>query len=315
MFNPEQKTAFIDYAMASTLSPKNGSREADWVNLFNRLEEVEQDQEKDFSQFTYKEMLDSLPLILRKTVNYQRQTISSLRGYLTWSIENKCSLDSENRLIGLTPSDVDFSKSYAMCMVKDEEQLSEYLDVVLADLNDDSGDNMYRTMLHLVFNGVQFNDVFNLKLDQVNFENKTLTYGNNIIALSDKCCELIAYVRDMDVIASSQGGTAKRTKKGIKDAVTREREIVKNGYILENTSDDRSKMKNTAITVVSTKFATLKQHLEYPIAITFTSLWRSGVFYRAYQIELETGEISLQELGDGEDYKLEYAAWKKAFSL
>lgn len=295
MFNSQQKEKFIDYTLNNSIGNNEKLRETDWVNFFNRLEDIEKTIEKDFAEFDYSEMMNLLPLVLRKKVSYQRQVLSLLRTYLNWCIENECSKDSENRLIGITPDDIDFSKSYSMCMVKDEQQLSEYLDKIFRDIKEDSNDNMYRLMCHLIFNGIERDLLFDLKLNQINLENQCIHLKNDTLNLSETCCKLIKYNSEMSAISYGE---------------TRYEDIFKAGYVLENTSKERDKMFYSAASYLSKKFAELKEILHYPIAITMNTLYRSGQMYRLYLNEQNNIPLNLDNT-----LLLEYQAWKKAFQL
>lgn len=295
MFNEDVKREFINYITSTT-----SGKAFEWENQFNRLEKIEVKLKKDFSEFSYKEMMKLLPFILVKTVAYQKQQLSILRQYLAWCISKGHTDMEENLLIGISSKDIDFSESYKMNMVKDEKQLQGYLDRILTDVKDDSLDNMNRIMFHLIFNGVEFNNVFDLEVNQVDFKNKALKYNDKLITLSDMCLDLINLGINMTHIIYSNG---------------KQKKINKNGFILENSSISRKSMKKTAMSYSSEKFTELSDGLGFFTSVTLGSLWRSGVFYRTYQNEIITGQIDLSPIGDTNAILLEYNTWKKAFDL
>jgi len=319
LFNPIQKNEFIEDFLSKSETKNIEKREIEIEKFFNRLEEVESDLEKDFSLFDYEEIILALSVICRRGARYQKTILSQLRQYLEWCIDKGYSLDNENRLIGLTIYDIDLSLSYKMGMIKDEEHLVKLLNMELNSLEEDTIDNMYRCLLHLVFNGLTFDEALNLKQDMVDLKNELINLPQRTINISDVCCHIIKYVTNMDYYSSNVGYDSQREFK-----------IVKTGYVLERTTANRESMKKSIIPVISNHFRNIKKEMGHKISITLFGLHLSGILYRIYQKEqnnekLDFNEYVGQNLNSNiniatpqqviDNGLVEYSAWKKAFDL
>lgn len=318
MFNVSQKEDFINHLLEKTKISNKEKYQNQLINFFNRLAPIEQELGKDLSMCNYEETKIVLSILCRRSVKYQKSILSQLRQYLDWCIDTGKSLDSENRLVGITPSDIDYSISYKMSMVKDEEQLSEYLDIVLQSIHEDTIHNMYRGLFHLVFNGITLKEAIDLKKSDVDPKNKKAYVNGRCIELSDVCCDVIEYLSSMN------GYVVNNKFKG--NFI----EIFNSGHVLERTSDNRDVMEEALRPKVSEIMSELKQSLRSSITITLNTLFLSGVFYRMYKKECNKGEIDFSEYmmqcenqsvtinnpeGVVDDGLQEYASWKKAFNL
>jgi hypothetical protein len=132
--------------------------------------------------------------------------------------------------------------------------------------------------------------------------------------MSNKCYEVLEYLSKMSGYA---------TKRDWLD-------IAETGHVLERTVENRENIMEALMPNVSGFMSKLKEVLNYPISITPNSLFLSGIFYRMYQLEKETGEIDFAEYMlstesqsstisnpeyTKEEGMEEYLSWKKAFDL
>lgn len=319
MYNCQQKESYIDAVIELSLSKEAEKNRIAMINFFNRLEVVEDDIGKDFSMMNFDEIKLVLSVLCRRTIKYQITVISNLKRYLQWCITNGCSLDRENRLICIKPTDVDYSLSHKMSMVKDEEQLGAYLDIVLKVMKEETSDNMYRTILYLVFSGFNLSEIIEITDDKVDIENGTIRHNENLVQLSEKCIEIVKYYKGMTHFVAAVGNNSERSI-----------EIIKTGHLIERTVKSRISMKETLSVSISNIFTELKEHEGHLLSITLNNLWLSGVFYRMYEKEVSTGMLcfdeylmKFQDSINGayspsiieDECRLEYERWKKAFGL
>jgi len=319
MFNPTQKEEFIKYVMEKSNTKDRERGESNLINFFYRLSSIEEEFGKDFSMFNFDEIKIALSILCRRSVKYQITILSQLRQYLEWAIMTNNSLDTENRLIGFSTNDVDVSMSYGMSMVKNEEQLSEYLDITLRPMQDDTIDNMYRALFHMLFNGLDFQEAVDLKTNQIDLETKTIKLLDKNIDISEMCCKVINYLLQMDgyVVQLFRDGWRYVDK-------------ADTGHVLERTVDHRDNIEKAMEPAISNIFGRLKKELGYKISITRNDIYLSGVFYRTYIKELNEKKIDLSEYFlkyqhqvfsiKSPDAKInegmeEYLSWKKAFGL
>ena len=150
MFNEKQKEQFINYKTNISNTDIN-SYKTNLKNFFNRLEKLEFEINKEFSQMSKDEMFNAVSKFLTGGINYQRSDLNLLCQYLNWcDQENKLNL-KENILMGKSVKEFNISASYANILLKDENELANILDEALQPLDADTVDNNYRCFLHLLF--------------------------------------------------------------------------------------------------------------------------------------------------------------------
>lgn len=320
MFNTSQKEEYIDYVLSFNSSEERlEQNRTQLVNFFNRLEEAEELIQKDIAMMNFSEMQTVLPVLFRRTIKYQTVVISNLRKYLSWCIENGYSLDSENRLLGVRPIDLNSTENYKFSMVKDEDQLEKYCEDFLQEWGNESVENMYRILFHVVFNGILFDEVIWIKDDQVDLENLTIFLSDRQIKISKLCAGWIKKYKNMNYYTSSLG-----------ERGTRNLPIVKKGYLLERTVASRESMKTSMPAYISKLFARLKAEKKSVVTLTLNSIWLSGVFYRMFVEECNSGKIICDEYIERykgsnvvtytpsisiEECRVEYTRWKNEFKL
>lgn len=319
MYNSSQKEDFIQYVLSASKTKDIETYKMSLITFFNRLEPIEEELDKDFAMFNFEEIMIVLSILCKRSVKYQGVILSRLRKYIEWAISLGKALDSENKLVGISQKDIDFYISYKMSMVKDEEQLSHYLDIVLRPMADDTIDNMYRALLHLIFNGFNMREAIDLKREQVDLEHKLVSFNNKKVDISEMCSNILRHLFLMHAYLSI----------AFKE-VECSREIVHTGHVLERSIASRNKMVESLSNFVSLLFKKLKLELGHKISITLSDILISGIFYRIYVKECETGEIDLSEYMSrykdhvltidnpeltAKDGMIEYLAWKTAFSL
>ena len=305
LFNEEQKLKYIDTKIISMANEEIAKK--DLMNLFYRLASIERELNKDVCDFSHQEITDNMYKLFCTSTGYQMTIISSLRSYVSWCIENGYSHDKENRFVGMLPSDFDIAKSYKMCMVKDENQLTEYCDIMFRDINEDTNDNMYRLITYLLFYGVPFIKQFDIKVDDYDYDTRTLTFGDYQIKVSETCHDIIDYVINQDeIVVNSRKG---KEVKGLYSKA-----IDKRGYLIEFSSDNRQNTKATSKVQLSYRYSDLQNILKYDVSITPTSIMKSGEFCRAYEIEKTDGERAV-EFSANKHTMQEYRTWKRAFDL
>lgn len=332
MYNEPQKLLYIESYLKSSNVKDKETRLGSMCNFFNRIQEPEVSLDKDFSMFNYEEIKMALAIICRRSVRYQKSVLSELRGYLEWSIDNGLSLDCENRLIGITPSDIDIVASYRINMFGNETELNLALDKILTPMQEDTSNNILRAILHLLFNGVSYNAVFDIRSSEVDFENNIIHLHGRDIKISVMCCNILRYVMGMYEFFEAprfDTGNIDSQLAGLNRSA-RKFSIVKSGYAIENSRDNRSAMPLTYKPIITKAFAALKAMNRDMISTTIGDIVTSGIFYRIFENEKENGEPDFSEYfivakqDDKNEYGLaaslrdaeaQYYGWKKAFGL
>lgn len=342
MYNEPQKLLYIeDYLKSSKVKDKETRRNS-MGNFFNRIEDVEKPLDKDFAMFNYEEVKMALSMICRRSVRYQKSVLSELRSYVEWCIDHHFALDCENRLIGIAPSDIDMVASYRINMFKEESEFNLALDTVLMPMKEDTSHNLLRAILHLLFNGISYNEVFCLRSNQVELEERIIHLESRDVKISSMCRDVLKYVMNMyeffsapkfdadnidtsDDLAIGFDNMADGARKGVKKY-----RIVKNGYAIENSKMDRSSMPSNYIPVISNAFTAIKKAKGDIVSTTTGDIITSGLFCRIYEKESQGEKADFQEYfamakqdvkneygmsASLRDAELQYAGWKTAFGL
>lgn len=320
MFNEKQKEQFINYKTNISNTDIN-SYKTNLKNFFNRLEKLEFEINKEFSQMSKDEMFNTVSKFLTGGINYQRSDLNLLCQYLSWCIKENKSIIKENMLMGKSVKEFNISASYANILLKDENELANILDEAIQPLDADTVDNNYRCFLHLLFAGLSQDDVVNLKICDINLRENIINVNKRKIKISEKLRKIIEYILSMQFLTRSVRGGGLR-----QDCIT------KSGYLIENTVDITEKMnpnyrqiiRKSLAVAISQKLSNCSKQLSP------TNIINSGVFSRIYLNEIETGEIDCTEylimrrggvsvIKNPEilisNCRYEYKLWKEAFNL
>lgn len=341
MYNEPQKLLYIESYLKKSKIKNKEIRHRNMRNFFDRIQDIEKHFDKDFSMFDCEEVKTALAVVCRRSVKYQKTVLSELRGYVEWCIDNECSLDFENRLIGITTDDIDMVASYKINMFKDEAELNSALNMVLTPIQEDTSNNILRAMFHLLFNGISYNEIFDIRSNQVDLEKQIIHLSNRNVNISSMCRDRLKYVMGMYEFFSAPKFDANNvepadeetfgfcSKKASRPGV-KKYPIVKNGYAIENSKRDRASMPAIYRPIISNAFAALRQAKGDMITTTTGDIIMSGIFYRIFENEKKSGELDFSEyiimanLDNKNEYGLSaslrdaeslYMGWKAAFEL
>lgn len=325
MFNAKQKEEYIKYYIDRFGTGDIEGAEHQLTNFFNRLENIELDFEADFADMDYDSIIITLTLFCTGTVAYQRYTLSVLTGYVEWAIQHGRTPHAENYLHGITVEDIDLAETYKLSMIKDAEQLNEYIDIAFAPLESDTIDNLYRVCMWLLYDGVSQTDMFKIKISDLDLENKIINYSNKIIKLNDFSIKDIRYYVDMKAYAAKRRSVMTYVSKA------------NTNYLIDFSSPNRT----NAVQYLRMRFSkfvnALREETGLQYKLTPMNVSHSGFYRKIYEHELETGTIDLTDIYnfyvtkqtrskknlDNPGYEksvkkrflLQYEIWKKAFDL
>lgn len=316
MYNEEIKKKYIENAVLISESNNIDLFKRGIINRFCRSQELEKQMGKDIFELNKSEAKMFLEKFLGGGVAYRTTTIGTLSSYVEWAINNGYTPTKENPFSGLKYTDIDVTESYIDTMVKDEEDLIQSLDTVLCDIELDTADSFRWCVFLLIFAGISFKDIFYIKREDVNLSNRTIQLGSQSIQMSDKLFIVLKYYLSMETLQKSG-----------KDDSEYERPIINEGYLLSNTKEygsNREKMRLSCSSDISFVMKKCAKKLKP------SSIHDSGIFYRMYLKEKETGEINCLEYLRARQTKSlvinfpervkkicrnEYETWKKAFYL
>jgi len=174
MYNAEQKEAFL--------------KEQNWTDSttihvrrrFNGVESYEAAIQKDLCEMTLKEvqeLFQSKPMS-EMSINTQTVALYSFRAYVDWCI--KKGLAHQNAFREVTSESLNGSKN-SSGYFESPEDFSNYLATFLAPVEDDTTDNIYRSILWLLYLGVPKRYVFSIKKKDIDFNSKKLTLPDKTV--------------------------------------------------------------------------------------------------------------------------------------
>lgn len=317
MYNPDIKNQYVSHALEVSDSQNLLKYKRNLLNRFERSAPLEEASGKDILFMTQEEIRLFLKGFLRGGKDYQVATISMIKSYCDWGISNSISPFKENWLKDIKVSDIDISASYADSMLKDESDFLACLDTTFPDVTLDTISNIFRCVLLLIFWGVDKDDVWYLKESDMNLKARVINYKSTEINMSDALFDIVSYILRMDKITKE----GKTSEYGV--------DIIRQGYLISNSKqydleEDRRKMRATYTVSLS------KALSECERSLTNTTIADSGVFYRMFLNEQETGTINCLEylrarrtqpatINAPDRVKAkcthEYNTWKRAFNL
>lgn len=316
MYNEELKNRYIDYAIANSQALDIEAYKKLIYNRFTRSGILENEIGKDILNMSEEELILFFSQFLKGGKNYQLNTFASIKAYCVWGIKNGLSSLNAGWVYGLMLSDIELIQNYEDIMVSGEQELIACINHLLDKIDRDTQDNIIRCICLLLFSGILYDDIWFIKITDVDLINKKIAYRNRIINMSDNLYKIIQHNIKMDsLLVTGKNNEYLRA-------------IVNEGYLISNTKaygPNREKIKRSFTAILSKKLSNCEEK-----QLTNSTIYDSGVFFRIFQNERETGEINYSEylwarrnLTTTIDYperviekcKYEYNIWKKSFNL
>lgn len=193
MYNSEQKTEFLDTILNDN-SYKSFSR------VFRTIEPMEDSFGKDICEMSVEEILVVLDLKTGTRLTGTENTMSLLRSYIDWCIQNG-KTSSENNLDKIDATEIDKSRLFRSKYIKSPEELEEMIAIVFNrnfDYNSDV-EEPKELCVRLCYEGFADEEIVLLKKTDVDYENGIIRspiyddiiykVSNRIIELCKKCSE------------------------------------------------------------------------------------------------------------------------------
>jgi len=139
--------------------------------------------------------------------------------------------------------------------------------------------------------GLQSSEIRNLKLTDVNFENKSILLtddkGNrrSIENVTSNCLELIRNASNEDAYYMKNGNTAPTIRK--KEAIA----LLETGFVIKPANTKNTNFEQVAEHVLQQRLDTIQRSLQIQ-KLTLTNLYRSGMLYMAKEIYRRDGYLS-----------------------
>lgn len=218
MYNSTQKHEFLNTIV-------NDNSYKAYQRVFGTIEDMEEKFGKDVCDMSVDEILVVLDLKTGVRITNTEQTMSLLRSYTNWCIQNG-KTTSENNFDKITASEIDRSRSFRAKYVKSPEEFEEMVKVVYNEGYDyNPGTEKAKELsVRLVYEGLEDKEIVLLKKDDVDYEKKTIKsplYDDVVYSVSDKILSLCEYCSEQEVVEFPS-----------KQGVIRKERLCQNDYVL-----------------------------------------------------------------------------------
>ena len=188
MYNAEQKEAFLKNQNLADSSMNSLRRR------FNNAEPYETAIQKDLCEMTIeeaRELFQARPMS-EMTANTQTGALYGFRVYVDWCVEKGFAHQNVFREISYESlGGAKNSSGY----FESPSDFADYLATFLAPVEDDTTDNIYRSILWLLYLGVPKRCVFSLRKKDIDFNSKKLTLPDKTVRpiLTEAFDDLLTY--------------------------------------------------------------------------------------------------------------------------
>lgn len=321
MYNAARKEEYL-------WSFSNDNSRKSMQKIFNNVEELEEEYNKDLCDFSKGELFYFLE---EKTgVGDCGSSISLIRSYTNWCIDRGLALTYKNLLEEIKPSDIDKRKKFHTAYVGNSDEFEEMLSVVFEhdESYNASTENAKELIIRLAYLGLENEEITHLKKDMIDYENcliQSPIYPDFEYLASDKIMSLCKYCTDQTVELYNS-----------KNGIVRKERLCENEYMLRQrigtlrgNSEDRP--INASIVIRRVQEFSKKYGVKTGIVkeITAEKLRESGLFHEIQEADdkdeyinngiktellLKKPDISQRQLNERlRKIKKSYHTWAAAF--
>lgn len=254
MYNEIRKQKFMDEMTESTVFGRS---------VFNTTEPYEQDAERDLCELPTETLQNIVDRNFGSRLRSIEKTISYMRLYVTWCKEHGYPVRD-----GIYSVKAQMDEKMKRYMVASPKHLQAVLDKSFLPVESETVDCIYRCYIWMAFAGMDDRDTIDVRVDEVNF-------GTMLIEHDGRSFEL--YRESIPAFRMSCEATEFKYQH-VKPTYTKVRERFPGEFLMRGIRSD--KLKLTTI-----KSVVQKAFNSNGIELTYTSIRRSGLFYRAYETE------------------------------
>lgn len=249
----------------------------DIIRIFKKTEPLENLYQKDLYEMDYETLMLVLQDCLLGTYTYVFMQYLYLQKYILWAINKNLSPFLENNISQLRPNTIKNSKNVRSLYVKDDDMLLELMDESFPYYQYESIELRYKCMLLLLFNGFDKEKLYDLESSMIHKEymssntyKEYIKFHDEVIPISKQCYDIIMKVSDLDYY------TCERARNGQMTTAIFKRMPPK---LFGECGSNKSILTRLR------GFLSEKITKDYPM-LTMHSVIKSGIFYRAYQKEI-----------------------------
>lgn len=288
MYNEDLKNRFIQEQIS-----KYPWQSKTLEYIFNKSENDEKRIGKDICTMSGDELQTVLNNLLGLRSNSKESRMIILRNYSKWCIANGVE-NANDELINIKFIGIEKIKQQT---IPNPLALQRYLDVIFEPENEELMDNVYRCYFWLAFAGMDEEDIFETKIEDIDFRNMKILYRKRDTLL-DMYPESLPAFRNCVELTEF-----KYVNSSYKKPIYRDR--IKCDLLLRGIkSNPNVKSTRVELSKKAKKFEDKTNH-----KLSYYRVWISGIFYRAREEEKIGIEPSFEaitaQLMEGKTYKLD----------
>jgi len=299
MYNEELKTRYLE-----ELSPTSAS----YVlakEIFSTAESMERSLGKDVCQFTdveLEELSEKLPMRRHSSFQILERI---LRDYAKWCSENQLEV-SESAAAGKVVNVVIADQKW----FASPRDLEKALDRVFEPVSAGTYDTLYRAYFWLAFSGMSIDDVFELKTDDIDFANATITFSDELPNGEPRTRTFPIYRESIPALRDACNANG-----FVLDNPTYETPVIKPrergaGYVLRGFSGKSTKKQFSV--QVSRRIANSAG--VSGVILEFRSVKLSGIFFREYEREIVEPVAESKMFQEVLEEEMQYKTAKREFT-
>ena len=288
MFNEDQKTKYLE-----TLKR---NRKSVLKNVFEKSADHEAKENSDICNMSTEKAIEALSYSCGVSLGSVDAALPLFRGYVRWCSESGISVNME--LVDIKDRDIDISVVIKEEMFSSPSGLGETLDKCFNGV-EGSDDCLHRTYFWLAYSGFDKDDIFNVKVSDVDFKKNVINFGGKSYKIYPKSISDIKNACFLESFSfwSTMGYPYSKPRVG-KEYVFRTIKSEKTNPVTFRQGINR-KLKKSGF------------------SITYADVYTSGLFYRKLVEEKEGGYDYFEGYPSLQRRNLlwSYEMWKKAFDL
>ena len=262
MYNPELKRSYMETLATPSAKEK-------MAEVFSITSRFEMQYNKDLCQMNADELKNTLEWCTGVYTSSRRERMQQMRRYIKWCIDT----DVEGACNAVLTINIDGVEAMAMRTVTSPTQLNNHINIVLPNNNVATVMDIYRTFLWLGFSGIDLDDAFKIKTDEIDFENMEIVHDGIHYPIYNESTASLYRCAKLNTLYKLTGKT-----KVYKEHLRAGGDLLLRGF----SQPDHGNIRREIVRRTSRLYedGVISRRVNYDDA------WKSGVFYRAFMNEI-----------------------------
>ena len=292
MYNKSLKNQYLESKDISKSTKKYSAK------LFRLSEPYETKWGNDLYEASEEELSDALGKILGISSNTRGVAYSALKRYIRWCKDNKIDNVSDSifriQIAGL--------EKIRTKMTSGPKHLQKYLDSIYDNEDEKTTDNIYRCYSWLAFMGIRERDILKIKTSDVDLYNRVVRIDYSEYKIYEESFKVFQYLKKLEWFVYKHPNYSK-------DII---RYRVGGDLLLRGVRGERNAAELKGEVFKKRKLA-IENGVKIDEDLTYLKIFRSGYFYRIYELERAGYPISFTELVEIEMDGKDYSGGEKGF--